>query len=1024
MPGKANAGRYTKTMWPYTERRAFPHGRLQDRIATIATSIFRSLICLSILAASGRYAGAQAQYGVDVWTVDQGLPQNLVRGLAQSPDGYLWIATLDGLVRFDGIRFTTFGQSNTPGITSNRFASLYQGKDADLWMVNEIGGLTRYRDGSFRTYGVSDGVPGELVDGITGDQEGDIWILSADRIARWDAAHGRFAEIAPAQPNLHYIPTAWQSGGFWGRDTTSLHFFIRGRFLTYPLPPQLLRSTIWGVALDQQGTLWVETLDGRQMTVDTTEAGPPNFAAAPSTVTYFGSDRHPWQMRVGHRLSRSLDVLSSGKQQSIPITHFFEDRQADLWLGTEGQGLYRLQRQSIRVYSREQGLADRDVYAIYQDTTDAIWIGAWHTGLSRFKDGKFTTYTVADGLPALLVTALEEDRDGHLWVGTHGGLVVFDHGRFRKPDGPTLPDRSVVQAIHQDRSGALWFGTNRGLVRYQHGESTLFTARGGIAGDDIHVIIEDHTGDLWIGGFGGLTRFHDGHVTRWSKRDGLPGNNIWSIYEDHDGVIWIGTYSQGLSRLQNGRFTSFTEREGLFNNGVFQILEDADSNLWISCNRGIYRVSKRELNGMAAGALTSVHSTAYGKTDGMFDPEANGGIWPAGIKARDGKLWFPTQDGVAVIDPGKVISDPEPPPVIVESVLLDRVPLPVTATLHIAPGHDNLEIQYTAPSFIKADQIRFRYKLQGLQSDWVDAGSRRTAYYSHIPPGDYTFRVIAENSSGIWNTEGKSLAVSVAAPFYKTTWFSTLLLLCSAALLLIFSNRRIAQLRRAKDAQQAFSQQLIASQEGERKRIAAELHDSLGQRLVVINNLALFFLKAHRQRPGGDVELESIEEISAEASLAMEETRSISYNLRPFQLDRLGLTKSIEALMRTASKSSGIRFVQELANVDDAFPEETRINFYRIVQEGLNNIMRHSQATEARVRVIRQADQVVLTMQDNGRGFVPSSRSPEKPQGSGFGMTGMVERASLLGGAWKVDSAPGNGTVITVQIPLGGNSHG
>jgi signal transduction histidine kinase/ligand-binding sensor domain-containing protein len=1019
MPGRENTGRYTKTMRPYTEHRAFPHGCGPGFLSTMT-----ALICLSILAGSGHYARAQAQYGVDVWTVDDGLPQNLVRGLAQSPDGYLWIATFDGLVRFDGMRFTTFNQSNTAGISSNRFGSMYQGKDADLWLVNEIGGLTRYHDGSFRTYGVNDGVPGYLVDGITGDQAGNIWILSADRIAAWDAPHGRFAEIALPQPKIHYIPTLWQSGGFWGRDTTHLHFFLRGRFLTYPLPAQLLRSSIWGAALDQQGTLWVETLDGKQWTVDTAKTGTPHFTIAPSTVTYFGSDGHRWEMRVGHRLSRSLDVRSSGKQDTIPVTHFFEDRQANLWLGTEGQGLYRLQRQSITVYSLEQGLADRDVYGIYQDSTDAIWIGAWHTGLSRFKDGKFTAYTVADGLPALLVTALEEDRDGRMWVGTHGGVVVFDHGRFRKPDGPTLPDRSVVQAIHQDRSGAVWFGTSRGLVRYQQGGSTLFTTRDGLAGDDIHVIIEDHTGNLWIGGFGGLTRFHDGHITRWSERDGVPGNNIWSIYEDHDGVLWIGTYSQGLGRLQNGRFSSFTEREGLFNNGVFQILEDADSNLWISCNRGIYRVSKRELNGVAAGALTSVHSTAYGKTDGIFDPECNGGIWPAGIKTRDGKLWFPTEDGVAVIDPEKVIRDPEPPPVIVESVLLDRVPLPVTTALHIAPGHDDLEIHYTAPSFIKAEQIRFRYKLQGLQSNWVDAGSRRTAYYSHIPPGDYVFRVIAENSSGIWNEEGKSLAVSVAAPFYKTTWFFTLLLLCGVAFLLMFSNHRIAQLRHAKDAQQAFSQQLIASQESERKRIAAELHDSLGQRLVVINNLALFFLKAHRQGPGSEVELESIEEISTEASLAMEETRSISYNLRPFQLDRLGLTKSIEALMRTASKSSGIRFSQELANVDDAFPEEMRINFYRIVQEGLNNIMKHSQATEARVGVVRQVDQVVLTLQDNGRGFLPSSRSPEKPQGGGFGLTGMVERASLLGGTWKVESAPGNGTVITVQIPLGGNSHG
>jgi signal transduction histidine kinase len=285
------------------------------------------------------------------------------------------------------------------------------------------------------------------------------------------------------------------------------------------------------------------------------------------------------------------------------------------------------------------------------------------------------------------------------------------------------------------------------------------------------------------------------------------------------------------------------------------------------------------------------------------------------------------------------------------------------------------------------------------------------------------FKVIAENSDGIWNVQGKTLAISVLAPFYKTWWFFAILLFLTGTLLLLFLNRRITQLQRAKAVQQAFSQQLIASQEGERKRIAAELHDSLGQRLVVINNLALFTLRAFRQRSGDDPEIQTIEEISSEATSAIEETRSISYNLRPFQLDRLGLTKSIEALIRTASKSSGITFTKELANVDDALLEDVRINFYRIVQEGLSNILKHSHATEANVRIVRNADQVTLNMQDNGQGFTPSSRLPEKPQG-GFGMTGMAERASLLGGTFKVRSIPGNGTVMTVEIPLGANRHG
>ena len=1055
---KGKTGRYTRAMRPYTRvrvvlhknwrkgqfptavsrsegggekqmlakelRRWYLHHNVDGRGATrsvwmrLAIGVSTFICSLALLGGSF----ARAQYGVDVWTVDNGLPQNLIRGLAQSPDGYLWIATFDGLVRFDGMRFTTFNQSDTPGIASSRFASMYQGKDADLWLANEIGGVTRYHNGSFRTYGPNDGIPGSIVDGLAGDATGNIWILSADRILKWDRTNERFVDITPNKSKIHYKPLLWQSGGFWGQNGNSLYLFLRGRFITYVLPHRLLSGSIWDVALDQSGTIWVETLDGKRTSADTKEV-QPMFTTASPTVTYFGSDGHPWPMHVGYRLTRSLDFLSSGKAMTVPVTHFFGDQQKNLWLGTEGQGLYRLQKQSISVYSKERGLADRDVYAIYQDSHDAVWVGAWHTGLSRFKGGKITNYTVADGLPALLVTALEEDREGHLWVGTHGGLAVFDHGRFHKPAGPALPDRAVVQAMHQDREGTLWFGTSRGLVRYQEGVTRVFTIADGLAADDIRVMIEDRAGDLWIGGYGGLTRLHNGRFTSWREQDGLPGKNIWSLYQDREGVIWIGTYGNGLGRFQGGKFTRYGERDGLFSNGVFQILEDGNNNFWISCNRGIYRVNKRELNDVATGVLNRVHSVVYGKTDGILDPECNGGIWPAGTKTRDGKLWFPTQDGVAVIDPETIIDDPQPPPVAIEAASIDRLSLPVSAPLRIAPQHDNLEINYTAPSFIKADQIRFRYRLEGLESDWVDAGSRRTAYYSHLPPGDYVFKVIAENSNGIWNAQGKTLAISVLAPFYKTWWFATLLLLFSGTLLLLFSNRRITQLQRAKAVQQAFSQQLIASQESERKRIAAELHDSLGQRLVVINNLALFVLRAFRQRANGDPEIQTIEEISSEAILAIEETRSISYNLRPFQLDRLGLTKSIEVLVRTASKSSGIAFTNELTSVDDAFSEEVRINFYRIVQEGLSNILKHSQATEAAVRIVRQADQVILSMQDNGRGFVPSSRLPEKPQG-GFGLTGMAERASLLGGTFRVWSVPGNGTVMTVEIPLGAKSHG
>ena len=963
---------------------------------------------------------ADAQYRFDAWTADNGLPQNIIRGMHQTPDGYLWIATLDGLARFDGVHFTNFNKDNTLGIVSNRISAMVGGQGEDLWLVSESGRVTRYHKGSFQTYGKEQGLPeDDPVKGITADNAGVVWVLFDGAIARWDDSVGRFSRLALKFPQGHFKALRWGHLGFWGTDGKTLEFFFRGQFIESPLPSWLPGSSIWEAAVDQKRTIWLETYSGQHISITDGNATiqPPG-----TTIDYVDRQSHTWKMRVGHQLDRSIEGVTLGANPPSSFSQVAEDREGSIWLGTEGQGLYRLQHQSVQVYSKEQGLIDRNVYPIYQDHSGAVWIGAWRTGLSRFKAGKFTNYTVADGLPNALVSALYEDRDGRLWVATHRGLCIFLNGRLQKPPGPDLPHDLDVQAIQQDKEGALWFGTPQGLVKYNNGVSHMLTTHDGLATNDVHVLLASPTGNLWIGGYGGLTKLHGGKFQIFTDRETSRSESIRSLYEDPDGILWIGTYDNGLARLKDGRFTHYTVRDGLFNSGVFQILEDARGNLWMSCNRGIYRVSKQDLNDFAANNRKTITSVAYGTIDGMLNAECNGGLSPAGIKAGDGKMWFPTQDGVAIVDPEAVSRNLQPPPVVIESFQLDHLRLPITGSIKVAPSQKNLEIQYTALSFVKSDQIQFRYKMEGLDADWVDVGSRRTAYYSHIPPGKYSFQVIAGNSDGVWNVVGQSLPVEVLAPFYRTWEFLTLLALLCALLIWAIANFRIRQLRHAQVAQHRFSQQLIASQESERKRIAAELHDSLGQRLVVINNLALFFIRSHLQHVGDGEPAAAIKEISAEATLAIEETRSIAYNLRPFQLDRLGLTKSIEVLIRSVSRSSEIHFTTDLANVDDVFPEVLRINFYRIVQEALSNIMKHANATEVNVSILRTDTGVVLTIHDNGQGFIPAARSA--PAGdSGFGLTGMVERSSLLGGRLKMRSDPASGTVMTVEIPVVGAAH-
>ncbi|MGA8594637.1 MAG: two-component regulator propeller domain-containing protein [Bryobacteraceae bacterium] len=711
-----------------------------------------------------------------------------------------------------------------------------------------------------------------------------------------------------------------------------------------------------------------------------------------------------------------LDLPPGSEPARIAFTSLFEDREGSIWLCTDGQGLFRLRIQPINVYSKEQGLPDRNVYPIYQSRDGSLWIGTWSGGLCRFRNGKCTTYTTADGLASNRVNAIYEDRDGMLWVAVLDGLHRMRNGRFEPVRGYGL--FSTVRAIHQDRRGVMWFGTGEGLIRFESGRWTTVARKDGLATDDVRIIVDGRDGNLWVGGYGGLSNLHDGHVRAWTEKDGLASNAIRALYEDSDGVLWIGTYDGGLDRFENGRFTTYTVREGLFNNGVFQILEDSRANLWMSCNRGIYRVSKRQLNDFAAGKTSTVTSIAYGRRDGMRNAECNGGLTPAGIKARDGRLWFPTQDGVAVIDPDKLTINSKPPPVIVESCLIDRTPMAVDHPVRVMPGRENFEIQYTALSFISSERIRFKYKMEGLDHDWVDAGTRRVAFYSHVPPGSYTFRLTAANSDGVWNEAGSSLRFVVLRPFYETWWFAFLLSTLAATSLWLGWRYRLGQLKRARTAQQAFSRQLIASQESERKRIAAELHDSLGQRLVIIKNLALLLLQARASAELNDSQRERIEEISTEASGAVREVKEISYNLRPYRLDRLGLTKALEAMIEGASAASATIFSAHIDNIDGMFPQEAEINFYRIVQECVNNILKHSQAARAIVRIQRAEARLILTARDDGRGFAPESNHLDS-LGGGFGLIGISERAQLLGGKATIQSAPGQGTTVTIEIDLG-----
>jgi signal transduction histidine kinase/ligand-binding sensor domain-containing protein len=965
---------------------------------------------------------AMAQYRFDHWTADNGLPQNSVRDIVQTRDGYLWLATLDGLVRFDGVHFTVFNKGNSPGIISNRFLQLYEDGQGDLWAITENGGLTRMHQGRFATYTTAHGLPENTLDSIGGDGQGNLLIFFGFLPIRW--VEGKFQPAAELRLTGHLLPSdkTQHPPGFMTEDKAV--FFVGGQLHSWKIA-SALQFRLRPPAQDHNGLLWFESNTGLLRLENGRMVGPnqqPDGLPDAQAQLVYGQSQS--LQAFSRKKDGSLWLTDLDSMQSQLVTQkppegldpflTYADREGNYWVGTKLNGLFRARRQAVTPYTKAQGLMAREVYPILEDHTGAVWIGSLEDGIFRFQNGVFSQFPGPSQNSSLF-----EDRAGRIWAN---GRQQFVDGRLARDAAEVLPpEMGNCWTMYEDGEGALWFGTEHGVMRYKDGARTHFTTKDGLAGDDTKVIIGDLAGGLWLGSYGGLTHFKDGRFTAWTESDGLSGNTVRALKQDIDGTLWIGTYDSGLGRLRKGKFTRYTTQEGLFDNGVFQILEDDFGWMWMSCNRGIYRVRKQELNDLAEGKIRSVSSVAFGKSDGMENVECNGGRWPAGIKARDGKLWFPTMGGVAVIDPASVTTNAQPPPVVIEAARIDNQPVTTellnstlsnpAAALQLAPRQNNFEIQYTALSFINAENLKFRYKLEGQDHDWVEAGTRRTAYYSYLPPGDYTFRVIAANRDGVWNMAGQSLRIRVLPAFYRTWWFLALAALALSGAVFGVFKYRINQLEQQQAAQQSFAHQLIESQEAERQRIAAELHDSLGQHLLVIRNRAALGERAVEDPVQSK---NQFDEITASATQAISEVRAISHNLRPVNLDRLGLAATIEEMVEKVADSSGIQFSADIEALENGWlSKEQEVNCFRIIQESLNNIIKHAQATKAYVELWREDGALLLTVRDNGRGYDVGS-IPQR----GLGLTSISERVRILGGTQTVTTAPGAGTMIVLRIPL------
>jgi ligand-binding sensor domain-containing protein/signal transduction histidine kinase len=981
---------------------------------------------------------AIAQYRFDAWTTETGLPQNSVTSLIQSRDGYLWLGTSGGLVRFDGVKFTVLDSEPTSGLRSVRIHALAEDPSGALWIATEHGGLTRYVNGTFTTFQSRDGLPTNNLQTVFADSRGTVWVGTRRGLVRFKDGQFTTFTTADGLPGDFIIAIAEHDQGLWLGTDRGLVRMTDGGFRTLTVRDGLPSNVVWAIEPARDGSLWVGTEGGLaclrsgRVAVYTTAHGLPSDDARRlledrSGHIWVGTEGgvarlFPATADDGNGAPGRAAVVSFATDSGLSdttIRSLLEDFEGNIWIGTNTGGLNRLKPRQVSAIGREEGLPGDGVVPITEGADGSLWIGMTCGGLVRYQDGLVTTYGIKDGLPNDCVWSLQPTRDGGLWIGTWGGgLTRRDKdGRFTtyQESNSQLASNEVL-ALYEARDGALWVGTTAGLHVVRDGSFTTYRRQNGLVHDDVRFITEDREGAVWVGTPAGASRFKDGAFTNVTIANGLSSDFVRAIHQSEDGTLWFGTYGGGLNRLKDGRFTHYTIRQGMFENIVSRILEDDDGYFWMTGNKGIARVRRAELDDLAEGRTSSITSVAFGVGDGMKSSECNGGGQPAGWRSRDGRLWLPTARGVVSLDPRRIQRSEVLPPVVIERVLVDRSDRDLRAAIAVRPGQGDVEIHYTGLSFTAPEYVRFRYKLDDLDRDWTDAGTRRAAYYSHLPAGRYTFRVMAANRDGVWNTAGvATLGFQVLPPFYETWWFTTLAVAVVGGLLFVAHDRRVRRLKRARAQQEAFSQRLIESQEGERKRIAAELHDSLSQTLVVIKNRALLSLKAPDDR---EKTLEQIDEIAEAATHAIDEIKEISYNLRPYHLDRLGLTNAIEAMVDKVSGANGLRFTTHLDSLDGVFAKSSEINVYRIVQEGVTNIVKHAGASEAAVTITKAQHAVVITLRDNGCGFVPNGSHP-----SGFGLIGIAERARLLGGEPLIESAPGMGTTITITLATGGE-HG